>query len=222
MTLSERTCLVNRPNFDDAVAADREESVSCSSSAKGSFLVGLFGVLVGAVLVSFSNSHQQSHYRAQSDNYRASIPLLGKKHHHGSKNKEDTVKTVVDQGNWIEEFGVSRAIMVETRGVPPRTLYASGQTAFNGTDLVGNDMAGQMAAAIANVDQTLRMAGMTKCNIVKLYVFVTSTDAVLAEWEQYETWLQDCPGAAPANTLVAIESLFRPDALIEIDVTAIL
>lgn len=81
-------------------------------------------------------------------------------------------------------------------------------------------MAGQFAAAIANVDRTLELAGMTKCDMVKLIVFVTNMDDVTAEWEQYKSWLADCP-IKPANTVVAVASLFRPDALIEIDVTAV-
>ena len=220
MTPSEHTNLLDR-----RVNSGTEDSPSARSApAKKSFLVGLLGVLVGAALVVFSVPHQQSQYSLESDTYFSNLPLMKKKHHHDDDHHKhhdhkDLQKEVVDEGNWIKAFGVSRGVLVEIP-LPPTTLYASGQTAFNGTDLVGDDMGGQLAAAIANVDQTLEMAGMTKCDIVKLYVFVTSTDDVLSEWDQYETWLADCP-VKPANTLVAIASLFPPDALIEIDVTAV-
>ena len=171
-------------------------------SSKLSFLVGFLGVLLGATIVSFSLSPQPNEIH---------LPMLSHGH------KSSIHKEVVDKGNWIEDFAVSRGVMVAGQS---RTFYVSGQTAFDGTNLVGDNMGDQLAAAIANVDETLKLAGMAKCDIVKLIVFVTSTDDVLAEWDKYETWLQDCP-VKPANTLVAIQSLFRPDALVEIDVTAV-
>lgn len=209
MAPSENTNLLENRVNNDMVWTN---SPSGAGSQKTSFLVGLLGVLVGAALVSFSTAHRQNKNQLELDSYS-----LVNKHHH---NYHHLKKDVVDTGNWIEDFSVSRGVLVESKIPPPKTLYASGQTAFNGTDLVGDDMGSQLAAAIGNVDQTLEMADMHKCDIVKLYVFVTSTDDVLEEWDQYESWLAECP-VKPANTLVAIASLFRPDALIEIDVTAI-
>lgn len=208
---SEDTHLLDNPVDNDTV-----RNLSPAGTAKTSFLVGLLGVLVGAALVSFSITHQQqSQYGLEVDGLSSNLPMLVDKRHRHHHLKKD----VVDEGNWIEGFSVSRGVLLQSTS-PPKTLYASGQTAFNGTDLVGDDMGSQLASAIINVDKTLELAGMHKCDIVKLYFFVTSTDDVLKEWDQYEAWLAECP-VRPANTLVAIVSLFRPDALIEIDVTAI-
>lgn len=221
----ESSLLRHRHGSDSRQNIDNGRVPPGASAHRMSFLMGLLGVLVGAALVSLAPLYGGTNHSPTTA--AMSVPLLGSKHHashhsqHHSAHHDDsetTEKSVVDKGNWIEAFSVSQAVLVPSSS-STTTLHASGQTAFNGTDLVGADMASQFAAAIANVDATLALADMTKCDIVKIQVFVNDVNAALEAWEVYNIWMAPC-AVKPANTLVEISSLFRPDALIEIDVTS--
>lgn len=173
------------------------------------FLVGFLGVVVGTMVMR--------HTMESSPEISAStVPILG----HPKASKTGFMKRVVDKGNWIESFGISRGVLTTSPdGI--RHLYASGQSPFDGEKAEGSDMASQMKTDLKFIDVTLKDAKMSMCDIVRINVFTTDIDATLAAWDDvYVAWVEDCP-VKPASTLVGVTSLFSPDLLVEIQVEAV-
>ena len=173
------------------------------------FAAGLLGVLAGAYVVRSSMDRSSAILTTQ-------IPLLS--HPHSSK--KDFTKRVIDKGNWIEGFGISRGVLtISPEGT--KTLYASGQSPFDGEQVKGGDMAGQMQVVLKFLDTSLQDADMTACDIVRIAVYTTDIDATLGAWDDvYMPWIADC-SVKPASTLIGVASLFSPDVHVEIKVTAI-
>jgi enamine deaminase RidA (YjgF/YER057c/UK114 family) len=72
-----------------------------------------------------------------------------------------------------------------------------------------------------NLAIALRAAGCTAANLVKLTVFLTNMDNLLAYREARNRFFASVtPPAAPAVTLVEVSKLYGPDFLIEIEAIA--
>jgi reactive intermediate/imine deaminase len=99
-------------------------------------------------------------------------------------------------------------------------LFLSGQVSVDAEgNLVGEgDMRAQLRQVLQNMKTALASQGADLGSIVKMTIYTTDMDAYLATGDiNREYW----PAGAPANTLVQIERLARPDFLVEIDATAI-
>jgi enamine deaminase RidA (YjgF/YER057c/UK114 family) len=182
------------------------------------FLVGFLGVIVGSTLVMMRISMME---RSSSVVKVDRVPLWGDSH----SSTMEFSKRVVDKGNWIEGFGISRGVLTITSSADGRLhlrhLYASGQSPFDGTKGEGNDMASQMQTDLKFINVTLNDAKMTMCDIVRINVFTTDMEATLAVWDDvYVPWINNCP-VRPASTLVGVTTLFAPDLLVEIQVEAV-
>jgi enamine deaminase RidA (YjgF/YER057c/UK114 family) len=105
-----------------------------------------------------------------------------------------------------------------------RVIFVAGQTALDRDgNVVGGkgDFPKQAAQVFDNLAIALRAAGCTAANLVKLTVFLTNMDNLLAYREARNRFFASVtPPAAPAVTLVEVSKLYGPDFLIEIEAIA--
>jgi len=133
-------------------------------------------------------------------------------------------RTAVNPTDWGQAFFMNQGEVV-TGGT--RRLRCSGQVALQpdpdseiglGAAHAG-DMAGQMSAALASVDELLAGAGMDRSNIVFIHFFTTDIDDFLANYGTYAEWISPA-GVMPPQTLIGVSRLVLPDLLVEIEVEA--
>jgi reactive intermediate/imine deaminase len=95
----------------------------------------------------------------------------------------------------------------------------SGQVAYEpGGNLVGEgDMARQTEQVFENLKAILEANGASFSNVVKISTFMTDIGQLAGVREVRARYLSDPP---PASTTVEVSGLFRPEALIEVDVVA--
>jgi enamine deaminase RidA (YjgF/YER057c/UK114 family) len=103
-----------------------------------------------------------------------------------------------------------------------RTAYVAGQVAYDSTGQLigGNDFQAQAERVFQNLRRALAGAGGTLADVVKTTTFVTDEKHVAALREIRAKYLDR--NRPPANTLVVVSGLARPDLLIEIEAVAML
>lgn len=112
--------------------------------------------------------------------------------------------------------------VVEVTG-PVRTVYLSGQTALNkdGSIVDGRaDFRAHATKVMENIKSALGSVGAGFGDIVKMTIYLVDMDQVMTLREvraQYFT----SPNP-PASALIPVARLGRPEALLEIDVTAVI
>ena len=103
-----------------------------------------------------------------------------------------------------------------------RTVHIAGQVAFDSTGaLVGaGDFRAQTERVFANLRIALASVGATFSDVVKTTTFITdlANTAVLREIRGKHL----DPARPPANSLLVVASLARPDLLIEIEAVVVL
>ncbi len=111
--------------------------------------------------------------------------------------------------------------LVTARGTA--TVYIAGQvsTDAEGTVVGEGDLAAQARQVFANLRTALGAAGAGPADVAKLTIYVVgfrpeSRDALLPE---LEAMFGERP---PANTLLGVQALARPEYLLEIDAVAVL
>ena len=119
-------------------------------------------------------------------------------------------RSAVNPWPWSIPFGFNQAELIEA---PTRWLLCSGQTAIDADGNVQHvgDMAGQVAAALANLATVLDAAGMTMENVVRITAFTTDVDAFLRVRRDVPTL---------AFTLIGVSRLAYPELLIELEAIA--
>ena len=122
----------------------------------------------------------------------------------------------INPWEWSKAFGFSQA--TELTG-PERVLLCSGQTAIgpDGAPPTTKEMGEQIRASIANLTTVLEGAGMTMADIVKLTIYTTDVDALLAD---YEGAVEALAPNLPAMTLIGVARLAYPELLVEIEAVA--
>lgn len=96
-------------------------------------------------------------------------------------------------------------------------LVISGQVGLAADGTLAPDGQGQIAQALANLGTILGAHGMSKSNLVKMTVFLTTSDLV-GPWRSARTaWLA---GHAPASTLLIVAGLADPRFLVEVEAEA--
>jgi 2-iminobutanoate/2-iminopropanoate deaminase len=101
-----------------------------------------------------------------------------------------------------------------------RWLHVAGQVGIAPDGTMKQGFAEQVAQCFANIDAALQGASMTKANLVKLTVFVTSSspETVTTYREARDRWL-DSP-TPPAVTYLVVAGLAHPAFLVEIEAVA--
>ncbi|AYQ40149.1 RidA family protein [Burkholderia lata] len=125
----------------------------------------------------------------------------------------ETLRTLTAPGQEIP--GISGAVVVKGD-----LALLSGHVPVAADGSVAPTLEGQLEQAFQNLDSMLRHAGSSLDRIARMTLYVRGYRA-----EQLGTirtvrdrWLN---GHAPASALIGVESLFRPDVLVEIDAIAI-
>lgn len=84
------------------------------------------------------------------------------------------------------------------------------------------DIGAQFQAAIRNVRTALEAAGCQPTDVVKITYYVTDVPAYRASLKTIGQAYREVFGHHyPATTLVGVNALFHPDALVEIDCVAL-
>ena len=112
----------------------------------------------------------------------------------------------------------SQAVRVETSEAV--WIYVSGQVALDAEGaLVGvGDMRAQTERVFENLRAILEANGATFGDVVKITTYVTTLDDLAGMREVRGRYL---PAEPPASTAVQIAALVLPEALIEVDVVAV-
>jgi enamine deaminase RidA (YjgF/YER057c/UK114 family) len=103
-----------------------------------------------------------------------------------------------------------------------RTVYVAGQVAFDSTGQLvgGSDFQAQADQVFQNLRRALSSVGGSLDDVVKTTTFVTDQKNVEKLREIRLKYLDKAH--PPANTLVVVSSLARPNLLIEIEAVAVL
>jgi enamine deaminase RidA (YjgF/YER057c/UK114 family) len=125
----------------------------------------------------------------------------------------------VNPWTWQDQFAFSQAVDVSAAD---RVVYCAGQTSVDGDGNVlhAGDMGAQLAKAFDNLETVLAGSKLTLTNVVRLNYYVTDIQAFFAASAIVSARLAAAP-CKPAGTLLGVASLFHPDALVEIEATAV-
>jgi 2-iminobutanoate/2-iminopropanoate deaminase len=113
----------------------------------------------------------------------------------------------------------AHAVRVETPGVT--WIFVSGQIAKDpdGTLVAPGDLAAQTEQVFENLARILEANGASFSDVVKIQTFVTTLDGFEASREIRARYI---PSEPPASTAVRVAALVVPDAVIEVDVIAVI
>ncbi|QYE35635.1 MULTISPECIES: RidA family protein [Sphingosinicellaceae] len=119
------------------------------------------------------------------------------------------MEQVVTQPDPYEPFALSQGIRVGN------LVYASGQAGYDveGRIVEGGFMA-QGEQAFSNLDRVLRAGGSSLDRVVKVTIFITDMDnfgSVVALRRKFFSQ------PFPADSLVGVKALYRPEAVFEIE-----
>jgi 2-iminobutanoate/2-iminopropanoate deaminase len=117
-----------------------------------------------------------------------------------------------------EAFGTSRAPLTPALRVGD-TVYVSGQVPVDGSGkVVGDDVRGQTAQVLANLEAQLEAAGASRADVVKTLVILTNVKRDFAAMnEVYAAFFAD---PKPARSTIGAELAI--DVLVEIEAVAII
>jgi 2-iminobutanoate/2-iminopropanoate deaminase len=113
-------------------------------------------------------------------------------------------------GPWEKDIGYSQAIRVGNRLIVAGTIGAAPDA---------RDMESQMRNAYQAIEKTLHAHGVSFNNVVSEHIHTTDMDALI---RCQETRKKIYGGRLPAATWVQIERLYVKEALLEIEVEAVL
>jgi enamine deaminase RidA (YjgF/YER057c/UK114 family) len=103
-----------------------------------------------------------------------------------------------------------------------RTVYVAGQVALDSTgQVVGSgDFKAQAELVFRNLNRAMESVGGSLADVIKTTTYVTDFKNVAALREIRGKYLTG--GHPPANTLLVVSSLARPELLLEIEAVAVL
>jgi enamine deaminase RidA (YjgF/YER057c/UK114 family) len=104
-----------------------------------------------------------------------------------------------------------------------RLIVTAGVVAWDSQEhFVSNTLAGQFAQVLRNIVAILGEDGAGPEHLVRLTCYVTSIDAYLASLEEIgEAWQEIIGRHYPAMALVEVVRLVEPQAMVEIEATAV-
>ncbi|QXQ06191.1 RidA family protein [Sphingosinicellaceae bacterium] len=122
------------------------------------------------------------------------------------------MRQVVTVPDPYEPFAISQGICSDT------LVFISGQAGYDDAGLiVEGGFVAQGEQAFANLDRALRAANSSLDNVLKVTIFITDMDhfeAVVALRRKFFS------PPYPADSLVGVKALYRPEALFEIEAVA--
>jgi enamine deaminase RidA (YjgF/YER057c/UK114 family) len=125
----------------------------------------------------------------------------------------------INPQKWLEGFNINQAIEV-TGG--QRVLYVSGQTSndASGASMHPGDLVAQFKLAWKNLVEVLAAGGMEPRNVVRLNFYTTDVPTFMAKASELVP-IFAAAGCKPVSTLLGVASLFEPNAMIELEATAV-
>ena len=112
----------------------------------------------------------------------------------------------------------SHAVRMETPDAV--WVYVSGQMAHDADgNLVGDDLPAQTEQVFRNLLRVLEANGASFDDVVKIQTFMTTLDGLQGSRDARARYL---PHEPPASTAVQVAALLVPEALIEVDVVAVI
>lgn len=120
---------------------------------------------------------------------------------------------------WTYPEGMDQGVMISDFN---RLVFVSGQCAVDadGSSIHPGDMAGQVHAALDNVEAVLAEAGLSLSNIVRMNTYVTDMDAFLHHAAETMSERLAKHDVSPPGVLAGIVELGRKDLLVEIEAFA--
>ncbi len=127
------------------------------------------------------------------------------------------MKTLLPPG-WPRPKGYSNGI-----AAAGRTIYTAGVVGWDEQEsFVADTLPGQFAQTLRNILAILAVDGAGPEHLVRLTCYVTSIDAYLAGLSEIGVAYKSIIGAHfPAMALVEVSRLVEPEALVEIEATAV-
>ncbi|MFI6316952.1 RidA family protein [Nonomuraea sp. NPDC050556] len=128
-------------------------------------------------------------------------------------------RTAVNPWAWSAPLGYNQGELVSG---DTRTLYISGQTAMSaeGKPEHIDDMAGQLALSLDNLEAVLAEADMSLANLVRLNVYTTDVDRLFEHYGVLAARL-GAAGVAPSTTMLGVTRLAIPVLMVELEGTAV-
>lgn len=128
-------------------------------------------------------------------------------------------RQVINPWSWQEKYGFVHANKITDAG---SILYLSGQV---GVDEMGecrhpDDMEAQLDQILKNIETILVDAGMDFTQVVRLVVYTVDMQKMMAAHDHMASRLKE-KGCRHAGTLVGVNSLSAPGAMVEIEATAV-
>lgn len=127
-------------------------------------------------------------------------------------------RRIVNPWTWQEAFGFNHGH--EVSGAE-RTLYLAGQVSLDddGQLVHEGDMAAQINKSIDNIETVLKAADMTLANVVRLNIYTTDVDDLLANGAVLGRLAE--AGCRYTSTLLGVARLAFPELLVELEATAV-
>lgn len=136
----------------------------------------------------------------------------------------DTAQAQSGEARYINPPGLTKPtgythVVVAADG---RTVHIAGQVASDSTGALvgGGDFTAQAERVFANLRIALASVGATFSDVVKTTTFITQLSNSAALREVRATHLD--PARPPANSLLVVSSLARPELLVEIEAVVVL
>ncbi len=128
-------------------------------------------------------------------------------------------RRVINPWTWQDGYGFVQAIEVTDQS---RVLYCAGQTSIDadGKAVHPGDIRAQLAQALDNLETVLQEAGSELSNVVRLNLYTTDVDGLLAAYDVFTGRLAKA-GCRPTSTLLGVARLAFPELLVEIEATAV-
>lgn len=120
---------------------------------------------------------------------------------------------------WLRNFNLHHGIEVSHAS---RTLYLSGQasTGGDGSAMYPGDIRAQFERAWSELKDALALAEMEPRNIVRLNIYTTDIDALMADAEHISN-IWGSEGCQPVCSLLGVQRLFLPELMVELEATAV-
>ncbi|ASJ73077.1 RidA family protein [Granulosicoccus antarcticus] len=127
-------------------------------------------------------------------------------------------RTSVNPWSWSLKLGYHQAEILEDI---KRQLVCAGQTSVDaqGNPQHTDDMRGQMALALENLEAVLEAAGMSLSNITRLNIYTTDMDETMEHFDVLGAGF-GAFNATPPMTLLGVTRLAIPTLMFEIEATA--
>ena len=128
---------------------------------------------------------------------------------------------IINPASLAKPVGYAHGVLA----APGRTLFLGGQVGWDATGQFRTpfDLVQQVDQSLANLVEVLKAAGGLPEHVTSLRVYVLSADAWRANAREIGVvWKQRMGRWFPAMALLEVKRLYEPEALVEIEGTAVI